>query len=231
LLAVIRSHFEHIHRSIPKLEAVEKVPVPGNAKATVGYRHLCKLEEQGVEEHWVENADHPIRVRDLLNGYETREERAAHRDREGMPQKMTQIVVKDGGQLIMKGDDMKQAGRDINELSISGGTINAPVAIQQMLQNSFNTIQQATDEELKPKLETLHGQVAQLMATLDEKQQAEAKENLEALVNEATRPEPRKKWYELSKDGLIEAAQTVKELAGPITATVTEIGKLLFTQQ
>ena len=124
---------------------------------------------------------------------------------------------------------MKQAGGDINEQNISGGTFtNSPVAIRQMLQNSYNTIQQASDDGLKKKLEELHGQVAQLMAQVPEKS-AEIKEDVETLVAEAVKPEPRKKRFEVSAEGLIEAAKAVKELAAPITAAVKEIGEQLFS--
>lgn len=125
---------------------------------------------------------------------------------------------------------MENIGRDKNTQNISGSTFNnSPIAIRQILQNSYNTIQQASDKGLKKKLEELLGHVAQLMARLDDKQQAEAKDNLEALVKESTKPEPRRKWYDLSAEGLIDAAKSVNELAAPITATLKELGSLLFS--
>jgi len=229
LLAAIRLQFEHIHRSIPKLEAVEKVPVPGSPKAAVAYSHLLKLEGLGIGEFWPEGADNPIHVPDILNGYE------APKDREKKRLEMSGVIAKKEfhfhgkTHVHVEGDDMKQAGGDINEQSITDSTFNnSPAAIRQSLQNSYNTIQRASDQAVKRKLEELHQQVTRLMARLDEKQQAEAKENLEALAKEATKPEPRRKWYDLSAEGLVGAAKTVKELAAPITATVKEIGSLLF---
>jgi GTPase SAR1 family protein/CheY-like chemotaxis protein len=229
LLAVIREKLGEQHRDLKGLTIEERVPVPEEKEATVSYRKLLTLEERGVSLYEPEDLDRSISVQELLNGLESSESRAKRR--EGS---LGMVVPKEfhfyaGAHAHFEGDDMKRAGRDIHEQNISGSTFtNSPVAIRQLLQNSYNTIQQASDEGLKMKLEELHGQVAQLMGGLEPKKGEEVKENFEALVKEVTRPEPRKKWYALSSEGLIEAAKAAKDLAAPIANAVKEIGRLLF---
>jgi len=46
LLGIIRSDFEHIHRSF-RFEVKEMVPVPGHRTAVVPYKHLLLLEKNG----------------------------------------------------------------------------------------------------------------------------------------------------------------------------------------
>lgn len=67
-LAKIRGHFEHIHATIARIEAREKVPLAHQTQVVVDYNHLLKLELRGIETYFPEGADDEIRVVDLLNG-------------------------------------------------------------------------------------------------------------------------------------------------------------------
>ncbi len=231
LLAVIREKFEEQHRDLKGLTVQERVPVPGEKDATgkditVSYQDLLQREHDEEADYRPEGARNRVNVADLLNGLEAPAARARRKDKNPQGQ-MREVINVYGPATIRTGDKhMENIGGDKNQLNISGGTFtNAPVAIKNELQNSYNTIEQAGDPGLKANLEQLHALVAQLMEKLDRPKALEVKENLEVLAKEVTKPEPRKKWYELSKDGLIEAAKTVKELAGPITSVLMEIGK------
>ena len=91
--------------------------------------------------------------------------------------------------------------------NITGSTFtNSPVGIQQMLQNSFNTVQHMPDSDLKQTLTDLHGHVAKLLESPEVNEPETVKENLETLVKEAAKPKPRVEWLQLSGKGLIEAA-------------------------
>jgi internalin A len=72
LLAVIRSDFEHIHCSIARLQAAEKVPVPGSSGDGVDYATLLVMEEEGEAEYPVMVRGRLIKykVSELLNGVE-----------------------------------------------------------------------------------------------------------------------------------------------------------------
>jgi internalin A len=74
-LSAIRSQFDAIHQTIAKIEAREKVPVPGAPNVVVDYQHLLKLELKGVRELIPEGLDEPIPVRHLLDGIATLDDR------------------------------------------------------------------------------------------------------------------------------------------------------------
>ena len=80
-LSTIRSHFESIHATIAKLEAVGKVPLPSNPNVVVDYQHLLRLEESGIRTIVPENAGEVIElgVAELLNGIEARDLRETRR--------------------------------------------------------------------------------------------------------------------------------------------------------
>ena len=67
-LSAIRAQFEVIHKTITKIEAREKVPVPTHPLIAVDYEHLLKLERKGVNEFIPEGLDDPVSVKHLLDG-------------------------------------------------------------------------------------------------------------------------------------------------------------------
>ena len=72
LLAVIRADLEHIHRSTPKLQATEQVPVPGREGLMVTYKKLLAFEAKGIRDFVEEHQDDVVtlNVAQLLNGIE-----------------------------------------------------------------------------------------------------------------------------------------------------------------
>ncbi len=76
-LSVIRNAFKGIHDSIPKLDAVQKVPLPDNPKVVVDYEHLVTLEEKKIAALVPEGTKEEYEVADLLDGIEKRKERRA----------------------------------------------------------------------------------------------------------------------------------------------------------
>jgi small GTP-binding protein len=98
------------------------------------------------------------------------------------------------------------------------------------IQNSFNTVaQSAAEPALKAELERLCQQVEQMLTQLPEEKKQEAVQDLDSFVKEATKDAPRRKWYELSAEGLIEAAKACAGMTAPVTATVKGILELLKT--
>jgi internalin A len=87
LLAVIRSHFEEIHQSIPRLRPQEMVPIPSHPNTLISYEKLLAFEQAGIK-HFDDLVDGEIKrlsVHTLLNGVDIEGSRRA-----------TRIVVKDG---------------------------------------------------------------------------------------------------------------------------------------
>lgn len=69
LLGIIRSQFEAIHKTIPGLEIVEKVPVPGHTEVEpVNYSYLRDLEDMGESTFIPPGLRQRIGVRQLLDG-------------------------------------------------------------------------------------------------------------------------------------------------------------------
>ncbi|RTL43661.1 MAG: hypothetical protein EKK48_07905 [Candidatus Melainabacteria bacterium] len=95
---------------------------------------------------------------------------------------------------------------------------------QSTVTNSLNNLKDSSSQsEVKPKLEELHNEVEKILPKLPESKQKEVAQDLQTFTSEAISETPRKKWYELSAEGLIEAAQTVGELAEPIIKVVKMI--------
>ena len=57
--------------------------------------------------------------------------------------------------------------------------------------------------------------------------QEKAAKNLEKLTKEATSPKPDRQWYEVSAEGLLDAAKAVAGMAAPITSAVKAVLSLL----
>ena len=108
-------------------------------------------------------------------------------------------------------------------ISGSNNTVG-DIVVAEKIQNSFNKADASTlGKEQKENLAKLHQQVLDLSKQLPPDQARQVAGDLESFTNEVTSPAPRRKWYELSASGLIDAAKTVAAMAGPITTTVTAI--------
>jgi internalin A len=228
LLEAVRGHFDVIHRSIAKLQAVEKVPVPGRPHIVLDYRKLLVREANGKTEVEIEDGDKVIEIplRKLLEGIESAQSREERRIRqEGVDDKGKHFHFYSGSFPVLEGDSVEHIGRDKSTVNIKDSTLtNSPVAIRQKLENSYNTAQQASNDALQPLLKQLCDETAKLLEKIDDPKKAEnVKDDLDSLVKEAAKPEPRRKWLEVSRDGLVDAAKTVGEMAGPIISVVEKI--------
>lgn len=98
---------------------------------------------------------------------------------------------------------------------------NSNVVIGDAIQSVTNTITQApASDELKQALLQLTRTVEQMAAQLPKEKQQEVAQDLRTLTEETTKPAPRRAWYELSANGLIEAAQAVAGLGPPVVEAV-----------
>jgi hypothetical protein len=139
-----------------------------------------------------------------------------------------QIVmdIESFNQVIVEGDQI------VNDQSLKIGdnahigTLNQVMA--ESIANSFNTIDKSqVNNDLKQKLKDLTAQVEELAKKLPADKAEEVTRDLEVFTKEATASTPRRKWYELSANGLVEAAKAVGEIAGPVIKTVGAILALL----
>lgn len=68
-LAILRKAFRDIHHSFEKLAVSERVPVPDNLEATIGYDHLTTMKEAGKKTYFPEGAKKEYDIDTLLDGY------------------------------------------------------------------------------------------------------------------------------------------------------------------
>src|SRR5262249_8048245 len=109
----------------------------------------------------------------------------------------------------------------IGNVSVTG---DFSVVTAKNIQESFNKTSQSTvDAELREKLCALTVEVGKLAAKLPKDEADRVSQDLQTLTAEATSKAPRKKWYDLSAEGLLEAAKTVADMAAPVTTAVRAV--------
>ena len=82
-------------------------------------------------------------------------------------------------------------------------------------------------ETLESKLKELSVAVEKMVQNMPEDKAKETTKDLETLAGEAVKKEPRRKWYELSGEGLIEAAKAVGEAGKPVIEITQAVLNLL----
>ena len=107
------------------------------------------------------------------------------------------------------------------------------INIADYMRDVTNTVHQsinqsAASDEIKDLVKKLTEQVTAITAQVDTKVAEQMGGDLEVLGKEMTKSEPRKRWYELSLDGLKEAAVAVGELGTPILETLSKLSPLIL---
>jgi hypothetical protein len=139
------------------------------------------------------------------------------RDRHQLEREI-QIMIDKRDQSITHGDRVSMGDNNsVGQLIVSNS-----------IQGSFNTIERsAQSDDLKESLKLLCAQVQDLLSSMPAERQREVKQDLDNLVTEATKEAPRRKWYELSDSGLVDAAKACAGAASPVIATVSAVVRLL----
>ena len=116
-------------------------------------------------------------------------------------------------------------GGNVEGSNIIAGNNNV---VTQKIQNSLNKADVADIQaELKETLKELAEAVAAMNKELPAEQASEAADDLEKLVEEATKPKPNKKWYSVSIEGLIQAAENLDKLGEPVVSLSKKVLSLL----
>jgi hypothetical protein len=92
-----------------------------------------------------------------------------------------------------------------------------------------NVTQSSASGEVKELMKSLVDQVTAAAPKIDPATAEQLGKNLEALSKELNSAKPQRKWYEVSLDGLKEAAEAVGELGVPIVKTVAKLVPLLLS--
>ena len=116
-------------------------------------------------------------------------------------------------------------------LNITGSTIHGDVnqIAAKTIQDSFKRIQSGGGkDELKQELEALHKAVQEMLPKLPAEQQATVAEDVKMLTDQALSEQPRRKWYDVSAEGILEAVKFVGEMASPVKTALARIAPLVF---
>ncbi len=113
-----------------------------------------------------------------------------------------------------------------------GAHIDAPVVIADTIQDSFKTLGDSRiDQEVKRVLEQLVREVNEVNKNVPREKAKSAEvmaRDVGTLVKEVTSAEPRRKWYEVSLEGIKEAASNIGEVAKPVIEVVKRLVPLLM---
>jgi internalin A len=220
MLAMIRAHFEVIHRTFTEgraqgaLEIQEFICPLQYPGLRLDYRKLLTYEKDGVAripETWQGRTLY-LEVSALLNGFTTPEARREERRR----------LFPEEERMAKEIHYHEHRHLEVGEHSIV--IVGDENVVTQTIQSSFNT---PSNPELAPLLAQLTQAVEQMLEHLSAEQAAEVREDLERLQEELQKPQPRKKWYNLSIDGLIQAAKNVGAIGEPVIELAGKILRLI----
>jgi len=108
-------------------------------------------------------------------------------------------------------------------ITIQGSTINAPVTLADSIQSSLNTVGASeTDKQAKELVEELLKEIAKIGAGWGESLEQVTNDS-KALSNEIASESPRRRWYELSIEGITDAAKAIGEIGKPVIYTVEKL--------
>ena len=221
-LSAIRYQLDEIHNSIKGLGAEKKVPVPNAPKTEpLKYEYLLKLERAGQETLLVENGNDlvTVNVRQMLSAIESE----AQRKEDVSGGVTTNYYIH--GDVNASGDFI---GRDKNisagdQSVVVGGDVSG-----NLISGNYNKINSAEiDPELKQTLLQLGEAVDVMLQKLPAEQANEATEDFGKLADEAIKPKPNKKWYSVSIEGLIAAAENVEKVGEPVINLSRKVLSLL----
>ena len=205
-LSAIRFQLDEIHGSIKGLNPQKMVPIPNAPNADpLEYEYLLMLEREGQEIHLVKDGARLVKVnvREILSGIESEAQR-------------------------------KEAGGNVTNIYV-GGNFDGNLTVGDHNQATTNriveSIKKAEASSIPPELlETLKllGEAVDVMNKVLPKEQAsETTEDFGKLVDEATKSAPQKKWYSVSVEGLIKAAENVEKVGEPVINLSKKVLSLL----
>lgn len=225
LLAIVREKFQEQHRDLKGLNVDERVIVPAENGVTVSYRDLLQREEDDEEEFRPEGARQKVRVTELLNGVESQETRTKRREKEEKVRARDVIIVQ-GPTTIQTGDKTMELSKTTN---INVGTNYGQVG--EILNGCTNIINEQPEGTVKQLLDTLHADVKCLINALPQENsdlKKDVAENLKLLIQSTSAGNPKRRWYSVSAEGLLEASKFAKDFTGNIAGTVGKLGKLFW---
>lgn len=115
---------------------------------------------------------------------------------------------------------------NIGDMTVSG---DFSLSTAENIQNSFNKAAAVAHAQLElgEALKRLTEAVAALAARLPQSAAEALSKDMEILIREATSQQPRRRWWELSAQGIVEAAQSVSDLTQSVIKALRLVVELL----
>ncbi|NEO52428.1 MAG: hypothetical protein F6K54_04645 [Okeania sp. SIO3B5] len=124
-------------------------------------------------------------------------------------------------------------GGDTKISAGSNAKISDQFTVTNSIENSFNTLAETkVDDDIKNLLDQLLKAINEVnkKATPEQAETVETMaQDAETLVKESTKTQPRRKWYEMSLEGLKDAAKNMGEIAIPVLKIVDKISSILLS--
>jgi len=147
-------------------------------------------------------------------------------------------------QKIAAYQEQRRATRVVHVLNVEKGAIMVDkqvnvsgtgniVNVAEYMSSVTNTVnnnlaESSVDAQVKTLIQQLNEQIKQVASAADPSQIRKMGKNLETLSREVASDEPERRWYELSLDGIKEAAQAVGAIAKPIIDIAGKLSALLL---
>jgi GTP-binding protein EngB required for normal cell division len=114
-------------------------------------------------------------------------------------------------------------------VSGTGNIINVAEYMSNVTSTVNNNLAQSdADSEIQDLITELNRQIENVASNADPIHVKKMGKNLERLSEELASEEPEKRWYEVSLDGLKEAAEAVGEIANPVLKIIGKLSTLLL---
>lgn len=147
-------------------------------------------------------------------------------------------------QKIAKYQEERRATRLVHVLNAEKGAIMVDkqvnvsgtgniVNVADYMSNVSNTVtnnlaESGATDEVKKLIEELNSEIQKVSASSDPAQVKQMGKNLKALSEEVASDEPERRWYEVSLEGIKEAAETIGEIAKPVISITKKLAALLL---
>jgi internalin A len=224
LMTIVIHELDKIHNTYKTLKYDKQIPCNCEECGTSIEPHFYKYEQlqNFIEKRLVEiqcgATGNMVNVRGLID--DVFEKKHIREERESPV-----------AQYIIHGDYIDQGEKKMtdNKISISGSTIHGSVVAAESIKDSFNAIEKAegVNDELKEQLKQLTQAVEAMIKELPKEKAEEVAEDMKVLAEQATKEKPNPKWYNVSVDGLIAAAQNLGKVGDSVIELSGKVRKIL----
>jgi hypothetical protein len=142
-----------------------------------------------------------------------------YQDQRRATRSVSVIKVEKGAIMIDKNVNVSGTGHIVNVAEYMTGITNTV---------NNNLAESVADKQVIDLIKELTQEIDRVAIDVDPSQVKKMGKNLEALSNEVANQDPDRKWYEVSIEGIIDAAKAVGSVADPVVTVAKKISALLL---